>query len=584
MALGLGEVRVLSRPGQPLVAEIPIISSDPAELENLRVGLAPPEVFERVGLSRAQGLVQELDFAVAVSGNGAPVIRVTSHTPVESSAVNFLVEVNWGQGRLVREYSVLVGAPGTVAAVSEPAIDAPAAAPSDTIVREPEPTVAAAPTETAEPARPEPEPARPQAPPPAAAPEPAPRPPVAAAAPVQAGDVLATVRGGQTLSGIASQLRSGQSLNQTMLALLRANPEAFINGNINLLKQGAVLRMPSSAEMTQLSRAEANALVGQQVAEWRQARRPVLQPAAVADAPSAPVAQGASKVGSQADPARLEIAPAVADANKRKGTTSGLQAGGEGDMLADEKLQQATEDVASRDAEVRELRAQVAELEKIKQQQEKLIALKDSDLAATQQKLAQSQGAGAPTTWLWIGVLLLAAGLFAGWLFARLRREREKAPPRPRFDASTLAAATATVDAGRTAAEDADAELDAPAEPGFVDEGTPAATSAEPDSADEESPAVAPSQPAAPPRTGPEQWERQWNMGLRNQPTWHVPDPGLDVTPLNAAPAGRERLELAIAYLELGDKTTARGLLNEVVAGNDAQAREQAARMLRELD
>ncbi|MFT3757091.1 MAG: FimV/HubP family polar landmark protein [Pseudoxanthomonas sp.] len=583
MALGLGEIRLKSRPGQPLVAEIPIISSDPAEMEQLRVGLASPEVFERVGLSRIQGLVQELDFAVAVSDAGAPVIRVTSHTPVESSAVNFLVEVDWGQGRLVREYSVLVSAPGTVAAVSEPVIDTPAAAPSNTIVRDPEPVAIAAQSEPAQPELP-PEPTRPQASPQAPAVAPAPRPP-----PVQAGDVLAKVRGGQTLSGIASQLRTGQSLNQTMLALLRANPEAFINGNINLLKQGAVLRVPSSDEMAQLSHTEANALVSQQVAQWRQARRPVLQPAAVADAPlaPAPVVPTAS-AGQAADNARLEIAPALADAGKRKGTTSGQQAGGEGDMLEQEKLQQATEDLASRDSEVQELRAQVAELEKIKQQQQKLIAMKDSDLAAAQQKLAQAQGDDISATWLWGGLALLVAGLVVGWLVARARRQQ--AEPRSRFDASMLAAATTGM--GTDARADADDAEEDDGEMEYLDEEKVAAVDFETDAGHEAYTAAAPvvevqarELPAAPAEV--QQWQQEWTPpSLRNQPTWHAADAdsSANLVSLNPAPAGRDRLELAIAYLDLGDKATARGLLAEVAAGGDAEAREQATRLLRELD
>jgi len=538
MALGLGEIRVKSQPGQPLVAEIPIISSDPAEMEQLQARLASPATFERVGLQRPTGLVSELNFMIGVSDGGKPIIRVTSRAPVNQDVVSFLIEVDWGQGRLVREYAALVNAPGTVAAVSEPAIDAPAAAPSDTIVREPAPAPEPAapealPADVAQ-AAPEPrsEPRPEQAPPPA----PRPSTPVAAAAaaPMRPGDAL-TVRRGQTLSQIARDLGSGASLNQTMLALLRANPDAFINGNINLLKQGAVLRMPPSEELTRLSRAEANALVSQQVAEWRQARRPVPQP--VAAAPAAAADPGAA---APVDAARLEIAPAVADAAKRTGTTSGLQAGGEGDMLANQQVQQAKEDLASRESEIQELRAQVAELEKIKQQQEKLIAMKDSDLAAAQQRLGQSQeGAGIQPQWLWAGLALLVAGLVAGWLLPR--RRKEKPAPPSRFDAATLEAAVP---------------------PAFA--------------ADARNPQAAETAPAQADAPG------QGELPASGQPTWHT-DPSLAVAPLNAAPAGRERLELAIAYLDLGDKATARSLLNEVVAGSDAEARAQATRLLREL-
>ncbi|RZA32290.1 MAG: ferrous iron transporter B, partial [Lysobacteraceae bacterium] len=134
-ALGLGEIRVKSQPGQPLLAEIPVISNEPGELEQLRAQLASPVTFERVGLARPTGLVSGLDFAVALSDEGKPVIRVTSSEPVQVDAVNFLIEVDWGQGRLVREYSALVNAPGALASANQPIIDAPLPPPSNAIIR-----------------------------------------------------------------------------------------------------------------------------------------------------------------------------------------------------------------------------------------------------------------------------------------------------------------------------------------------------------------------------------------------------------------------------------------------------------------
>lgn len=214
MALGLGQIRVLSAPGQPLLAEIPIISNEPGELENARARLASPETFARVGLQPPAGLVRDLQFEIAADAQGRAVVRVTSSAPVDVPAVAFLIEVDWGQGRLVREYSALVAAPQTAAAIEAPAIQTPQAAPSDAIVREPAPAVADAPvppepadsTASATPAPP-----APPAPAPAVAPTPPPPPQDSAAA----GEVLATVRRGQTLSGIAAGMdRQGHSLTR----------------------------------------------------------------------------------------------------------------------------------------------------------------------------------------------------------------------------------------------------------------------------------------------------------------------------------------------------------------------------------
>ncbi|WP_203321681.1 type IV pilus assembly protein FimV [Pseudoxanthomonas beigongshangi] len=547
LALGLGEIRVKSAPGQPLLAEIPIISTEPGELEQLRAQLASPTTFERVGLPRPTGLVGNLDFAVALDEAGRPVIRVTTQEPVTVPVLNFLVEVDWGQGRLVREYSAMVDSPGAVAAAAQPVIDAPQAAPEDAIVRPAEPPVAA--VEPAPPADAPPAPA-PTTAAPAGATTAVPPAPAPAA---QAGDQL-TVARGQTLSAIARDIGGGSSLDQTMIALLRANPEAFIGGNINRLKQGAVLRIPASEEVARLGQIEAAALVRNQIDEWRQARRPIPQPAAIAANTASPAAEAPSRTAE----ARLEIAPPLAGAAARAGTQSGVEAGGEGDMLANEQLQQSKEDLAARESEVQELRAQVAELEKLKQQQDKLIAMKDSDLAAAQQRLAQSndpsQGASQGTPlWAWIGWALLVVGALA-WLISS-RRQRTS-PPKPASRKPLFEAPVATA---------------APAVPEQAEE-APA-----PEAPREPAPAVAPAipvTPAAPVKP--------------NSPTWHsggepAADPVARVAPLNPAPAGRERLELAVAYLDLGDTVTARDLLNEVAAGNDETARQEALQLLRDL-
>jgi pilus assembly protein FimV len=566
LALGLGEIRVKSQPGQPLLAEIPIISSEPGELEQLRARLASPTTFERVGLPRPQGLVNELDFTVALDDSGRPVVRVTSRTPVDVAAVNFLIEVDWGQGRLVREYSALVSTPGTLAAAEQPLIDAPVAAPTDVIERLPEPAVAAAEPETPKPTVPEP------------APEPTPTPVVSTPAPVATapgappasdivpGDTLAPVRRGQTLSQIAQPLAQSQgyTLDQAMVALLRANPEAFINGNLNLLKQGAVLRVPETAAAQTLLESEATALVRTQIAEWRRARQPIPQPAAVVEPASPRPATASTAPAAQVASARLEIAPPAAGA-AGSGTQSGINAGGEGEMLANEQLQQSKEDLAAREAEVQELRSQVEELEKLKQQQAQLLAMKDSDLAAAQQRLAQSQGSdGGVPVWAWAGFGLLFAGSLA-WGFAQ-RRKRLSPAPVPR--SHVLAEAPAST----SRAAELAAGIPAPAAP--VDEIVESPAPLEPV-------IVAPA--AVVPKVAPAAPRPAAVAKGKAGPTWHSGDAATSVPPLNAASAGRDRLELAVAYLDLGDVVTARDLLNEVAAGNDASARDEALQLLREI-
>ena len=561
MALGLGEIRVKSQPGQPFLAEIPIISSQPGELEHLQARLASPTTFERVGLPRPQGLVSALNFAVALDDQNRAVIRVTSAEPVQVAAVNFLVEVDWGQGRLVREYSALVDTPGALVASGQPVIQAPLPAPSNTIVREPQTEVRLSPGQPV--AAPAPVPAAPPASAPVAAARPQPSPVVASPA-ATSGNGQVQVQRGQTLSNIAREHAQGYSLDQTMLALLRANPEAFIGGNINRLKQGAVLRVPQSAELAQLGEAEAAALVRNQVAEWRQARRPVPQPVDATPVATNTTARPATAAAAQIAGARLEIAPPVASAATRAGTQSGIDAEGEGDMLANQQLTLTKEELAAREAEVQELRTQVAELESLKKKQDDLIAMKDSELAAAQQRLAQSQGDAAQPVWLWAGLGLLVAALVVAWLISRRRAPVPAA--RPTYDNAALAAA---MPAPNEAHEHEEVYTPQLGEVADVRD-------------DADIPAVAQdNEPLSRPGTTPSA-APAWTAAV-SKPTWHTGDVSLNVAPLNAAPAGRERLELAIAYLDLGDVETARDLLHEVIEGGDVAARDEAAQLLREL-
>lgn len=433
LALGLGQIQVKSRPGEPLLAEIPVVANDPSELRDLQVRFASPETFRRVGLQPPDVAGTGLQLSVAVDANGRPVIRVTSSVPLEQPVLAFLVEVDWGSGRLVREYTAVLDGPSAISAPAQQ-VQSPAVAEPNTIPREPvlEPAPEPAPLPEAPPAEVEPLPSADAPAPEPAEPTPAPEPaPVAVQQqPAPTADEDYTVRSGDTLSEIALRMqRSGHSLDQAMLALLRSNPEAFVGGNINRLRAGAVLRMPPAGELSRYSAGEAAGMVRQQVAEWRAARaQPQPQPelATASTTTEAGTAAGAG-TGTGNDEARLEIVPPSAEGEA--GTGSGIQAGGEGEML---RQAQQTEAIAARDAEIGELRARVAELEKIQRQQEALIEMKDSALASATDDLAarqsQPEQAGSGGGW-WIigGLVLVLLAIGAWWLL------RKRATPRPRL-------------------------------------------------------------------------------------------------------------------------------------------------------
>jgi pilus assembly protein FimV len=452
-AMGLGPLQVKSGLNRPLVAEIPIISATPAELEALDVRLASPEAFARIGLERPGELTANLQFSVGENSRGQPVILVTTPGRFSEPLLNFLIEADWGKGAVTREYTALIDPPYIAPAVvrplqapatavaAAPVLSAPAAEPEPSVADEPapavEPEVATTPDEpspaveqaapaaaeppaptlvapvpVAEPtpseevavAAPEPEPES-QAtaasePEPAPAPaEPAP-PPAPSMATETRPDQIGPVAAGQTLWSIASQSRPTPaiSVNQMMVALLRANPDAFIGDNVNRLRQGSVLRVPGEEEVSRLSAAQAAELVNRQAEAWRTPRAPVPQPAEVsAPAPDIASAPRPSTPAPDRRAARLEIVPPAGDA--ARGAQSGAAAGAGGTELRAE-LVQAREDLAAKDAEAAELRSRVAELEKQQSDRQRLIELQDSQVKALQDRLRAleaSESAAAAT-------------------------------------------------------------------------------------------------------------------------------------------------------------------------------------------
>lgn len=609
-ALGLGQIELKSKLGEPLLAEILIISSDPSELEHLRAGLASPETFARVGLGLPQGAMAQLRFTPAIDQAGRPVIRVTSDTAIDQPLLTFLIEVDWGQGRLVREYSTLLDAPRTVAAPLQPPIDGPKVAPSNTIVRQPlppkAPVVADTSAETPHDAGAHLQDRDEQ--PPAAVPAP-PMPAVSVAAgTVDRPDRYGAVQAGESLSTIAGKLGTRGSLNQTMIALLQANPEAFIDGNIHLLKQGAVLRVPDAAVVSGIGAAQAMAQVREQTRVWRAARQPVPQPQL---AGGDGMAAAATTATTGNDSARLEIVPPGASDASRAGTQSGISAGGEGDMVRQE-LQTTKETLAARDAELAEMKSRIEALEQLQTDQQKLISMKDSELTAAQQQLAQSQAAdtsqpASDMPWL-LGGGGLVLVLLGGWW---LRRRADMAPkfraPPPSQPGRASALAAGFPQASQSDAEYSDTgQLDPdasgavssvaasmPAEADVLASPTPFASG---ESGEHERPAS---------RTAPDvaqvavpAWHATSGKNKLNRsgsvPVTPVETPLAKVTSVGIAPVveeaefetdapGLERLELARAYLDLGDQDSARQLLGELVSGGSPSAREQAAQLLRDI-
>jgi pilus assembly protein FimV len=250
-ALGLGEIHLNSALNEPMNAEIDLIAAAPDELTALRAALAGRDAFTRYGIDRPPFL-STLTFKVGKGKDGRDALLVHSTDAIPEPFVTFLVEVNWARGRLMREYTVLLDPP-----VYTPGEAASSAAPVTA------PTIAAAPARRAAPAAP---PVANHAP---AASQSADRP----APVVRLTGSTYQVGKGDTLTRIARSLRANApvrpgDIDQTMMAVYRANPDAF-GGNINILRRGAVLRVPGADEIAALNQSEAVNEVHRQMDAWR---------------------------------------------------------------------------------------------------------------------------------------------------------------------------------------------------------------------------------------------------------------------------------------------------------------------------
>lgn len=356
-ALGLGEIDLQSSLSQPLVAEIELLDARDLGTTEVIPALASPEDFNRAGVDR-QYFLTDLKFTPVIRANGKSVIRITSTKPVREPYVNFLVEVLWPNGRLLREYTLL--------------LDPPMYAPTPVVNTAPRLPVAVAPTPTARPqsAAPSPRPV-------AAAPSAPSRSSAPAAAVKADGDQYRTTSS-DTLWGIAQRNRQSGTVHQSMMAIFELNPEAFANGNINRLKSGQVLRMPTDAQIRSRSHAEAVAQVAEQNNAWREGRAAAPVSMRQLDATRRDSAGAAPATAQARDSLKL----VAADAGKSTAGSDQVEA-------LNEQLAVTKESLDSSRRESEELKGRMTELQSQLEKAQRLLELKDGQLAKLQGDLAQ---------------------------------------------------------------------------------------------------------------------------------------------------------------------------------------------------
>ncbi len=355
-ALGLGDLSVKSSLNQPLDAEISLLEVRDLTSVEIKSQLASPEDFSKAGVGREYFLT-DLKFTPVLNDKGKSVIRVTSGKPVKEPYLNFVVEILWPNGRLLREYTIL--------------LDPPLYIPQQ-VVYAPQPATITSPSRPA-----------------ASVQQPVPRP--QATAPVQAARSQTTARSTNALQGsdyrvqkndtlwdIAARVGGGTAVHQTMLAIQDLNPDAFIDGNINRMKSGQVLRLPTEQQINSRSRAEAIAQVAKQNSSWKTGSETKTAAERQLDATHRSQAGAAPAKVEKADSLRLVAdAPGQAQQAADQGNASNNQ------VLKDQ-LAVTKERLDSSALENEDLKGHVEDLSSKLEKLERLIALKDNQLAQLQ--------------------------------------------------------------------------------------------------------------------------------------------------------------------------------------------------------
>ena len=328
-ALQLGEMTLKSKLNQPLSVEIELLDVGGLTASEITPSLASSQAFVDAGVDR-QAFLDDLTFTPVINPSGRSVVRVTSSKPLPDSYVRFLLQVQWPNGRLMRDYSVLLDPsqfdqPASNAAAPAPRLGAPANA-----------------------------------------------------APAVSKPAQHTTTSRDTLWEIAQKHRNGGSVQQTMLAIQALNPGAFVDGNINRLKTGQVLRLPDTVQSTALPQPQAIAEVKVQNAAWRQGRRSATNQVAgkqQLDATKRAQAGNAPSTTNTQDNLSLVSAEAARKGGKGKA--------GDSQVLSDKlAMTQEQLDTTRRDNE--ELKSRAADLQSQLDKLQKLIQLKNDQLARLQ--------------------------------------------------------------------------------------------------------------------------------------------------------------------------------------------------------
>ncbi len=346
-ALGMGDIQVNSSLNQPLKAEISLQSVTKKDLDSLLVGLASKKMYSRANIERSDYL-SDFKFNI-IQKNGKNYVSVTTHKPFREPFASFLVEASWGSGRLLREYTMLLDPPEFIKKHARPVATAKTSR-SSQVKRTKQSSTKKASSSSSNVVL---------------SPSSSQSSGDLSYGPVKRNDILWNIAKGMAPAGV--------SVDQMMMALLRDNPEAFVNDNINNLKEGYVLRIKDSDSLKEVSRSNAHRQVQEQYQSWKEARKQK-STANIVD-------RSDRQTDSTPKDGQLKLVAAGDVDNVDMQGDLGTKA-----KNLKDKLVLASETIDSKESENEELRARIMELEELLQTKSSLVELKDESLAAMQRQ------------------------------------------------------------------------------------------------------------------------------------------------------------------------------------------------------
>lgn len=356
-AAGLGQLNVSSGIGEPLRAEIELLSVSATEKPSLTAKIAPEAAYAAQGLERPASH-KDIDIQIAKSASGKDILKLKSNQLMTEPFLDMLVEVEWETGRIVREYTVLLDPPGYSNEVAATQIKTPTIKP---VSREAEKPIA----------------------------PPSPTTPLKSTSPttnaITAQDTLTEdylTRKGDTLSTIARRMKpEGVSLDQMLLGLYEANPEAFSGNNMNRLKVGKILQPPTEEALNAIDRREAAKEIKLQTVNWNEYRNKLA--GIVADSTPLDSEEETQSTSGKIKPATEDKSIPESTGPKDVVKLSSGDAKNAADMEA--KITALQEEVSAREKGLKEAQERTVALEKQIEDMQKLLTLKNDALSGAQQ-------------------------------------------------------------------------------------------------------------------------------------------------------------------------------------------------------